>query len=235
MTASGKPVFHLPSPEDWKTLVRDLGLEERQAQELKILLQHVEADLEAYAHLSPTREERRELVGALKAFSKALDELETVVKDRLPELSEALPHASAGAIGDMLTVTEIERALGKTMTMPGLDSAVGREVENATAYARQAQGIAAGPELLSHVLRRIHQPVEVWLEDSRANRGGRPPDHIRNYVILKLAEGAEDIIGQPATSNGPFLKLCAEVVGHCRLETVGLRDAVERALGVREL
>ena len=94
MTSGGKPGFHLPGPEDWKTLVKDLDLDARQARELKILLQHVDADLQAYGDLSPSREERRELVGALKAFSGAIGKLEAVVQEHLPELSEALPHAA---------------------------------------------------------------------------------------------------------------------------------------------
>ncbi len=233
MTSSDRRPFRFPSPEDWNDLVCDLGLDNNQAHELRILLQHVEGDVQAFADRSPTRDERRELVDALKAFSKALGKLEMVVHDHLPELSEALPHAATAAIGDMLTVTEIERALDKPLAVDGIEHMSGRDFEAGTAFARQAQGVAAGPELLGQMLRRIHQPVEDWLEENRSNKGGRPRDQIRLYLVSKLAEKSEALIGKPPTSNGTFMKLCREVVGQCGLETVGLRDAVERALGVR--
>ena len=234
MTSDDRPTFRLPDATDWNDLVGDLGLNANQAHELRILLQHVEADVQAFADRSPTRDERRELVDALKAFSKALGKLEMVVHNHLPELSEALPHAAAAAIGNMLTVTEIERILGTTLAVDGLEYLSGRDFEAGTSFTRQAQGVAAGPELLGHMLRRIHQPVEDWLEENRSNKGGRPRDQIRLYLISKLAQRSEALIGKPPTSNGTFMKLCREVVGQCGLETVGLRDAVERALGVRE-
>ena len=234
MPSKDRPTFRLPDPEAWKTLISDLKLDATQAHELGLLLQHVDADLQAFAEQTPTPDDRRELVDALKAFSKAIGRLETVLHDHLPELSDALPHASTAAIGDMLTLGEIESVLNKRLTITNLEKLSGREFEAGTAFARQAQGVAAGPELFSHFLRRVHKPVENWLEENKSNSGGRPPDQMRRHLITMLAKNSKALIGEPPTSSGEFIRLCTEVVGQCGLETIGLRDAVERILGVRE-
>lgn len=232
---SNSQSFAIPTPENWKHLVDDLKLNPIQANELGILLRHAEVDVEAFCDIHPDRAERQELVDALKAFSKALGKLEDVVTVNLPKLSDALPNAVGSAIGDMLTQTEIERALGKKLASPFPGEPVQGEIDQATAFARQAQGITAGPELFIHMLKKIHQPLEAWLRENNANKGGRPKDYVRDYLILKLAENAEAIIGQPPSSRGRFLDLCNAVLGACMFSTDGLRDAVERALGTRKV
>lgn len=227
--------FALPTPEDWKYLIDDLELSSIQANELGILLRHAQADVEAFSDIHPDRADRQELVDALKAFSKALRKLEDVVTGNLPALSDALPHAVGSAIGDMLTQTEIERALGKRLASPLLGEPVQGEIDQGTAVARQSQGITAGPELFVHMLTRIHQPLEAWLKANNANKGGRPKDHVRDYLITKLAENSEAIIGQPPSSRGRFLDLCNAVLGACMFSTDGLRDAVERTLSTRRV
>ena len=184
---SNSQSFALPTPENWKHLVDDLKLNPIQANELGILLRHAEVDVEAFCDIHPDRADRQELVDALKAFAKALGKLEDVVTVNLPKLSDALPHAVGSAIGDMLTPTEIERALGKKLASPFLGEPVQGEIDQATAFARQSQGITAGPEIFIHMLKRIHQPLEAWLSANNANKGGRPKDHVRDYLITKLA------------------------------------------------
>ena len=243
MTIIESPPFEMPSPDDWREIVGNLELDARQAHELDIVLRHAKADLQAVADRVPARDERGELVAALEALSKALGAVENVVRGRLPELSDALPHASGSAIGDMLTVREIEIALDKKLFTPNLDelqtspeapgTLSASEIDAATASMRQAQGIAAGAELLAHIVKRVHEPVRKWLEADRSNRGGRPPDHIREHLIFALAKKSNVIIGEPPTSNGRFLALCDEVFRACDRSTDGLRDAVERILGVR--
>ena len=121
MTIIESPPFEMPSPDDWREIVGNLELDARQAHELDIVLRHAKADLQAVADRVPARDERGELVAALEALSKALGAVENVVRGRLPELSDALPHASGSAIGDMLTVREIEIALDKKLFTPNLD------------------------------------------------------------------------------------------------------------------
>ena len=245
MTSSDRRPFRLPSPEDWNSLVLELGLNARQAHELDIVLRHAEADLAAVAEAAATPAEKRELVAALEALSKALGDVERVIQSRLPELSDALPIDTTSAIGDMLTAREIESVLGvgrvrldlttllwSSVTTLGEISA--DDVDGATASQRQALGITAGPELLGHFIRRLHLPLQEWLDDHRANRGGRPSNYVRDHLIHVLAKNAHRICDTQPSSNGPFIRLCDAVFRSLGLSTVGLRDAVERALGVRE-
>jgi len=64
------------------------------------------------------------------------------------------------------------------------------------------------------------------------NAGGRPPDIRRRHVIQQLAHASPEIIGRAptASTNSPFVQLCAAVFQAFELPDEGIEDAIEREL-----
>ena len=90
-------------------------------------------------------------------------------------------------------------------------------------------GVQFGGQLLIHAVERILEPMETWLKENSRNKGGRPKDLRRRFIIDRLARAAPDVISAraTATAGGLFTNLCGDVFGAYKLSTIGIADVIE--------
>jgi hypothetical protein len=280
MSADGRPqkvVFRLALPRELKQELGDLSLTQAQAVALTATIWHVDEDLKTFRTRFKGREPRPELVRRLRRMAKVLGELQDEIRRQPNTMSDFLPFDTLEAIGEIMSFSAMEAALGKKLASRdpegGVKEAVKRLAADASAariaeieaaqgggveeavkplvagssdvriaeiearfdYQRKALGLKHGPELLAHLVDRITRPIQVWLELDRRNRGGRPSDLVRDYVLIRLLEAAPEVLGSraTATAGGKFVRLCTGVFNVCGLSTDGLEKAVERILKQR--
>ena len=226
---AGRPLQRQAPIEEIRALARRMELPASCARELEVTIQHVVADLEA---TRITHEERKENVRQRRILSRLLRGLERFVSNRIASttapLHMLLPHASFDAIG-RLSSDEAIRGLAAAMllALPEGPLRVG---------TRQAAALQHGDLLLHGLVRELLGPLDQWLAQDRLNKGGRPPDTARRFTIIALANAAPAIIGRAATAtaNGPFARLCAEVLPLLGITVTGLERAIEAALRQRD-
>ena len=202
-------------------LVRALGLEGKPARELEVCLRHAEADLEQYVRTAFTPDRGAMLLDRREDLAKTLRKLADQLGRVHGDLQEILPNASLEALGVLLERDEIKCALRKASQRYLL--------EYGSPDARRAVGLQHGGTLLIYVVDRVLGPLEAWLEENRLNKGGRPPDRCRRFLIFILASAAPDVLGGAATSTarGRFTQLCVEVFHAYGLATDGVEDIIE--------
>ncbi len=106
-------------------------------------------------------------------------------------------------------------------------------VDIAEQERRQREAVARQSSLaLARVLGRCRMLIGAQLAVERGNRGGRPSDALRKYVLVRLALDFEEIFGAPpaAGETGTFVKLATDVLGLFGLETHGVESAARRTL-----
>ena len=218
-----------PSSEDWENIVRDLKLTPAQERTLKNLLDAALDDIGRY-HLKLKAQPSRELlVRRLKKFAKALGELRDECERSVDLMQHFLPYDALASIGQSLTFSAMSAAFGQDVLTGRRDLKIDlvRASED-TPATRLAFGLKHGNLLLTHFIERLHAPLARWIELDRQNKGGRPANAVRGYLIYRLAEAAPDIIGEPASisSNGTFVDLCTAVLVACGLSETGIAKAV---------
>jgi hypothetical protein len=97
-----------------------------------------------------------------------------------------------------------------TSTCKALAKPVAQLRQRGIKHSCAAANSKHGHVLLTHFIKRIHQPLARWVETKSLDKGGRPVDVARSYLIYQLAEAAPGIIGEPATvaTTGKFVDLC---------------------------
>lgn len=224
-----------PLAADWKALVERFHLDKAQAQNLQLLLQQVINDLDHFRSVMKQIPQRSNLVARLKRlevlFSLVSSELKKAEKD-LPHL---LPHNTGAFIGKAMTFTALSDAIGKDQFPISVDLEIERMI-NATKKIgqktiesfgeprREAFGIAQSHILLPYIINGIYEPLRVWIELDRKNKGGRAPNLLRRYLAYWLVYEAKTIFGREPTISqfGKFVEFAEAVFEACRLPTLGL-------------
>jgi hypothetical protein len=235
-----------PKQQMWTTLVRDLKLSPIQANALGITIQHVVADLDDYNTAKGKTPPRATLVGRLELMEKAFRNLRFEMERSAHLMSDFLPHDLLMNVGESLTFSAMNEALGEDVSPKDSVIAIRREVsgndrvtitslENHYASYRHALGLKKGHLLLKHIIDTAHASLNKWVEADKLNKGGCPPNMARRYLVYRLAEMAPEIIGRRASiaKTGPFVRLCSQVVPACGLSATGIESAVP--LIVREM
>lgn len=206
-------------------ICKEIGLTDRKAiRALEVCLKHIEADLEDHARRSYAPHERQDIVSRRRKLQADLSRLERTLDENSDLLPEILPKATLEEIGLLLAPEAIHDVLGEHS--PGYLSVGDRDA------AHKAAGIEYGHLLIRHMVRRLRQPLDDWMAANNQNAGGRPPDVRRKYVVRQLAHAAPEIIGgaPTASTNSPFVQLCAAVFHEFDLPVEGIEDAIEREL-----
>jgi hypothetical protein len=231
-----RPEVRFPDRETWKDLVRDLRLNASQANELGITIRHAILDLESHR---ARQAERPELVVRLKRLEKAFERLLSEVNGSAHLMGKFLPRQMLEHIGISSTFAAMREALGKDVSPEDADGVIRQMVSRGdkitmlqleTRYApeRQALGLQHGHKILKHYINSLWAPLKNWVEADKLNKGGRPSEVARNYLIDQLAEEALELIGRPASisTSGKFVEFCAKVLPACGLSAKGIEKAV---------
>jgi hypothetical protein len=237
-------VFRLPTPRDFDEIVRELGLKyHEQANELSLTILHIAADLENFQKKFEGREPRADMVRRLERLAKILGELEDEIKRASRTMSDFLPFDTLEEIGLLVSYSAMEAALDCKLISRDLrlemehipeegDGLRMAEIESRFDYERKTLGLKEGPRLLAYLIHRINQPIKIWIELDKLNRGGRRSNMVRDYVLIRLAQACPRILrSRPtATANGPFVRMCIGVFNACGLDDQGIEKAIERIL-----
>jgi hypothetical protein len=228
-----------PAPDVWADLVHDLGLNVLQERELRLAVQHVVLDIENYNLRKSKKPTRDTLVTRLKLMEKALSDLQYEIDRSIHLMNDFLPHETLGRIGKSFTFSEIGQALGEDVFPHDLDRwiadiiAAGKPItiaaiEEKSLPRRDVLGIKHGHAILKHFIESINAPLKKWVEEDKLNKGGRPADVARIYLIRTLAQEAPNIIGRRATisTTGKFADLCSLVLPACGVSAKGIEKAI---------
>lgn len=200
------------------------------------------ADIEKY--LIKRKEFPREtLVPALKRLEKALGRVHHEMMRSKHLVDNFLPSKTLEFIGTSFTFSAIGKAVAKDVFPMDPDGAIQSMVERnkytTTADLeshfyndRMALGYKYGGEILKHFIDVIYADLKSWVELDRRNRGGRPADIYRQYMIQQLAARSPSIIGQEATTTagGKFEDLCVAVLDACGFCSTGIEKAIAAVL-----
>jgi hypothetical protein len=228
-----------PELDVWKDMVRDCKLTDAQANTLEITLQEALDDIDRYYSKLQNRPSRDVLVKRLKLFEKALKRLQYECQRSAKMMEFFLPFDTLGFIGRSSTFLAMGEALGRDVFPKNYDFQIefkqsqGKRitlasVEQDTRPMREALGLKHGHLILTHLIERIHGPLERWIALDRLNKGGRKPDAVRRHLIYRLAEAAPAILGKAASvsTTGKFADLCSAVLVACGLPESGIEKAV---------
>jgi hypothetical protein len=233
-------VFAFPAPDDWKDIVRDLGLTRVQENDLDITIRHVLADIEKYRARPP----RDSLVAALKRLEKVLGAVQYEMARSKGLTRHFLPNSTLQFIGESFTFTAVGQAIGQDVFPIGQDYSIQNMIEKSNLLSiadlenqfrndRRYLGLKYGGETLRNFIDTIHSDLKSWVESDRSNQGGRPAQVYRQHIIRRLAERSPWIIGIRATTTakGKFQKLCDAVLPACGFRSQGIEKAIEAVLG----
>lgn len=199
---------------------------------------HAIEDLSEYQSRKGKEQPREVQVGRLERLEKALTNLQYEIDHSLHLMNNFLPNDVLGLIGRSFTFSTIGVALGRDVFPSRLDSiiksrAIGApltmaDLENEGLVFGDALGLKHGHEILKHFIDSINRPLKDWIEHDRLNKGGRPADAVRTYLIYRLAEAAPTIIGKSATisTTGKFVELCSLALPACGVSATGIEKAV---------
>lgn len=110
-----------------------------------------------------------------------------------------------------------------------------RALEHEATQLRVIHAREHGARALQEVLSRLTDRVEAYLALERENKGGRPPDIHRRYVISRLALIYPHLYGTDPkpTVTGHFVQFCQLVMEALALPIDGLETAIQRKLSKR--
>jgi hypothetical protein len=233
-----------PDPEAWKNLVRDLKLNDDQSYWLRITVGDIIAELKSHEKAKSEKLPRPILVERLKLMEKAFSRLQCEMDRSADLMSDFLPFDMLERIGDFLTFTAMGDALGEDVFPKNTPIFVGkmlakkeqitlRALEDYHSPQRRALGLKNGHTILKHFFESIYAPLKHWVELDRLNKGGRPSNIARRYLIWRLADAAPNIIGKsaPVSTSGKFVALCSQVLPACGLSAKGIEKAVASIVG----
>jgi hypothetical protein len=233
--------LRFPAAREWQNIVQDFELMPTQAETLMVTLEEALDAINQYQAKLQNQPNRSDLVKGLKNFEKALRRLRDECRRSANLMEHFLPDDTLAFIGQSLTFAAISEALGKNVSPERFDFylkiRIKREqgerftlasVEQDTRPKRETLGLQHGHMLLTHFIKRIHQPLARWIAMKSLDKGGRPVDVARSYLIYQLAEAAPDIVGKPATvaTTGRFVGLCTVVLVACGLPEAGIEKAI---------
>jgi hypothetical protein len=181
-------IFAFPALDDWKNIVRDLGLTKVQENDLDITIRHVLADIEK----NRARPPRDVLVAALKRLEKVLGAVQSEMARSKDLMRHFLSNSTLQFIGESFTFTAVGQAIGKDVSPIGQDYSIQSmiekhnvisiaDLENQFRNERRHLGLKYGGEILKHFTDVIHADLKSWGELDRLNEGGRPADIYRRY------------------------------------------------------
>jgi hypothetical protein len=234
----------VPTDSQFIEVVDDFGLANGPAAVLDFVIRDSLADLRSYQGWRRRKTGHDEKIAApIEEIYKLLSKLVSFLEANPGVLKEILPASAGEKLGELFSFTGIGRALnrdvfpddGKLMRSYLRRSARRFDIacaERFYARAREDHGLLQGDRLFLCALRVVLEPLEGWFAAKAANRGGRPANVERRFLIQRLAKAAPQVLGsEPPTSVGSrFVELCERVLPLCGFAEDGIDKAVVSVL-----
>jgi hypothetical protein len=217
-----------PSIEEFKNICDNNNFTVDQVNELKSIIWRTHLKVGANASSAITGVERKRILSLLKKFHVSLDQLlwalGVTTKD-FKKLSEG------GTI-------RFETDMGVKATSRLVAAATGRKKLKVDPMSDLMPFAARGIEGVGDDLLRVKQSVDFIVEVTVKDRGGKPADLVRNYLVMELCKSSRKLIGRaPASSaKGKFVSLVDDVVVVCcKLKRKGLVEVIERNISLLKM
>lgn len=231
--------FTKPSLSKLSNVIQELELSSDQVHELSLVMQHIEEDLDFAIGVIEKLPPRSTLTRRLKNLEKIIRNLKDELKRAEKDLDHFLPHDLGSFIGKAMSLTAINHGLGQNMFPRHVDLAIStsfvngqpidqRQIEKLQEPKREALGLQHSGILLTYLINGIYEPLRLWVELDRLNKGGRTPNMRRRYIIYWLAYYSPEILGRPATTSitGSFMRLCEAIFLACEFHIDGLEKVI---------
>ena len=224
----------LPSADRLAELAKELELSEDGKHNLEIVLRHIKEDLDQMRFIERTAEERQDLIARLLLIERKLDDLRYECDRHAPVMNDIVPVDARAFIGHSLTFTAISELLGKDVVPDHVKNQSGEvdilALEKSLEPARETLGVKYGGSLFVGLIRRIHNPLKLWVENhAKLNTNSGYRRVARNHLLYWLIYEAEDILGPDGVQKpGKLTRLCKAMVVECGLDEQGLDSAIKR-------
>lgn len=230
----------IPTSAQLKLVVADFRLAQGPAAVLDFVIKDALADLRSYQtwRLRKIGEDER-IADPIGEIHKLLTKLVLFLEANPGVLKEILPAPTGEKLGELYSFTGIGKALNRDAFpldgkgLRGYLSRSGKQfniasVEGFYARIREDYGLVEGDRLFLYILRVVLEPVERWFAAKAENKGGRPANRERRYLIERLAKAAPKILGfePPISLTSPFVELCERVLPLCGFAEDGIDKAV---------
>lgn len=212
----------LPSPAHFEATCKRHDLSEEQIGELKRVLWWTHLKFDSSPHPAIDGEERRLILRQLTKFQKALHELLSV----LGEVPESREKLSSEYSNDQSSES------GRKVLSKLLVAVAGREKLKSDAVREALSFLNYGLHVFGDELLQMKESVDLLVDVTVKDRGGKPADLVRNYLAVALCESSQKILGRPAasTAGGRFVMLVRDIFADCGLTDTGVEELVERTV-----
>ena len=238
----------MPTGEDWKSLVRDLGFEtsKNKQQQLNEFPGDMVADVIHAQKVINSKIDRDDGIRRIKNLELRIANLIDTLKIEGKNLVEIVPHSALGALGELFTVGAASVVANKNCfpaaALPGpvegkqIQTLVTlQEVEQFYKGTRQDNGLLYGAGLIQLALETVHGPLQEWLQQNSLNKGGRPKKSLRDFMVDRIIIGAENMLDVSADTKlgGQFMTFCNLCLVNCGVPEEGLDKAIAAAINER--
>jgi hypothetical protein len=187
--------------------------------------------------------ERNDLVTFLAQLAKQISKFRTFLDGKNDIFNSLIAALRLDDFGEVFSVAAVRRALGNDAIEEDqeglkmylddkrspLDIAL---MEEYYAGRRRDLALLRGHDLLTHFLDFLGDPLEAWLALNSANKGGRPKDARRRYMIERLYDASPKFLGAhpPILLTSPFVDPCERVLPACGFSEEGIDKLVARVV-----
>ena len=212
-----------------------LKLTPNQQTMLEDLVQSIKAELEGIR----SQPARKAQVQYLKRLRDLLYEVRKAVDLKNTHFAPVIGFDALEQIGTMFSLVKIADLSGDARLRKLVDQTSKapislRQLEAQFTQQHQLAGIKHTQLMLFHQTKMMLAHLDQWIALEK-NKGGRPGNAERDYVIGRLAEACVDITGKrPSQSkSGALVNLSTEVLEELFGTSTGVEKAVERVMANR--
>ena len=235
-----------PSEEEFKFIRIDFKLSKTAMAQLRSTLSEAVDHYSAFRRDSISAEQRKEVRQKAKRASKLMGDLIRLFSENN---SQQVMKSFEGRVywEGLFGPSMIEEAFGEDITSKEyekLRSIRADELEQRASQTAEAGGHQSGrfeqnpvqdhsAEMLVFLFKRLRYPFDLWLQLASYGKYGRPPEPLRQILLIYLIRDAREILGERYT-RGDLIKLCSDVSGYYGIADDGIGDACDHILGKHE-
>lgn len=213
--------FILPPIQRFEKLCQKRKLDEDQIWVLGNLLWRAHFKSKNSHETSSDSVERKRILKQLKKFQISLDQLLISLRVSANDIATYSRHRP----------DSFETDLGRSATSRLMAAIAGREMLKKNPLRELVPFAAYAYAELGDDLLKVKQSIDLIAGLTVKDKGGQPPDLVRNFIVKELCKASRVLIGKAPTSTarGAFAELVQDVlVDCCGLSDDGLEELIER-------
>ena len=231
--------IHFPKDEDWKDLIKTLGLPKPKAKILMETLGDIVMDIAVIKKIKAKKIKKPDAIRRIENLELRLEQAIKTLRNESKDLTDIVPMSALEELGNLFTFGAASTVAGKNcfprMNERDIEKITDAEplmtmqsIEKFYAGCRRDNGVMYGGHLLAYALAQIQIPLQNWLRLNSENVGGRPKQSFRELAIQRLIHFAPAILGSKPTPSvtGRFMKMTTLSLYLCGFPEDGLEKAI---------